>query len=768
MRIRKVGVIGAGAMGSGIAALAASAGIPVVLLDVAGDGDRSAAARNGLTRATRAKPAAFMLPERAAAVTIGNTEDDLDKLADCDWVVEAIIEKPEPKRELFARLAPLLKPTTILSSNTSGIPIAMLERGMDRSLASRFLGTHFFNPPRYLHLLELIPTAETSDETLDTIRSFAERDLGKGTVIAKDVPGFIANRLGLYGMVTTLRLMERYGLSIDEVDALTGQFIGRPKSATFRTGDISGLDVLAHVSKGLSQTTGEDFSLPGWVHQLVAAGRLGEKTGAGFYRKVGKDIQTLDWRGGEYHPQAKVDLGELAPLATLPLEQRLRALTTAKGAYADFLRELLLRVSHYTLDKTPELAESIVAVDRAMEWGYGYDAGPYAQMDALGAEFLRDGLARLELAEPRLLSLARDDFYTTTGGVRRALQFDGSYAPAVEPGETMSIEALRAGRRAVESSNDAAILDLGDGVLCLEFRAKMNTLGEGTMRMLDSALQRVESGGYAGLVIGNDDPRTFTAGADLAMVMRQVGAGQWEQLERGVRAFQECVTSLRRVPFPVVVAPFGLTLGGGAELTLHAARVRAHAELYIGLVEVGVGLIPAGGGTKELLFRFTKELEPYDETDPFEAVKRAFKLISMATTSTSALEARTLGFLREGDRITMNRSHLLADAKGAVLALAPGYVAPLPRTIRALGHEALGNLRYGIWSMRVSGYITDHEVTIANHLANVLAGGDGPPRDVTEQDILDLEREAFLALLGTKQTQERIVHTLKTGKPLRN
>ncbi len=768
MRIAKVGVIGAGAMGSGIAALAASAGLPVVLLDVPGDPDRNGVARGAVQRALKARPAPFMDPARASLVTTGNTDDHLGWLADCDLIVEAIIEQREPKRALFERLEPIRRADAIIASNTSGIPMRLLAEGRSDAFRRHFLGTHFFNPPRYLHLLELIPTGETAPEVLAATRAFAERVLGKGVVVAKDVPGFIANRLGIFGMVRTLRLMEEYDLSIDEVDALTGTMIGRAKSATFRTGDISGIDVLAHVAAGTGATTGEDFTLPAWVGALAASGRLGDKTGAGFYKKEGKAILTLDWKTLDYRPQVHASFPELAFLEKLPLAQRLKAFTTAGGKHAEFVRALLLTVGHYTIEKTPELSHDIVAVDRAMEWGYAWEMGPFRVLDALGLDFVRSGLAQRHLAEPLLLRKAQESFYRDLSSGPRHLTFAGDYAPIESIPAHIDLALVHVRTGAVEKNDAAALLDLGDGVLLLEFRGKMNTLGAPVLDLLERAERRIAAGGHAGLVIGNADPRTFSAGADLSAVVQGVGAGEWTVLERAIHAFQQSVMSLRRVPFPVVVAPFGLTLGGGCEFSLHAARVQAHAELYMGLVEVGVGLIPGGGGTKELLFRFTRELERYEEADPFEAVKRAFKLITMATTSTSALEARALGFLRDGDRISMNRDRLLADAKARVLDLAPDYVAPPPMTIRALGKEALGNLQYAVWAMREAGYITAHEVTIASKVAYVLAGGDGPPRDVSEQDVLDLEREAFLSLLGTRETQERIAHTLKTGKPLRN
>lgn len=768
MRIAKVGVVGAGAMGTGIAAQAASAGLPVVLLDVPGEKDRNERAKGALQRAVKARPASFMDPDRAALVTPGNTEDHLELLADCDWIVEAIIERPEPKRELFGRLEDIIGPEAIVSSNTSGIPIASLAEGRSRAFRERFLGTHFFNPVRYLHLLEIIPTADTRGDIVSAMRTFSQRMLGKGVVIAHDVPGFIANRLGLFGIFTTLRLMEEFGLTIDEVDVLTGPLIGRPKSATFRTADISGLDVLAHVSEGLSQTTGEDFSLPSWVHDLVRQGKLGEKTGVGFYRKDGKQILTLDWKTGEYRPQAQPAFAELAALQRLPLEQRLRALTSAEGRPAEFLRTLLFATAHYTLDKTLELAPDLVSVDRALEWGFAWEMGPYRMFDALGLDWLRGAFAQRELAEPPLLREARESFYRTLGNGRRQLTLKGEYVPIEPIAGHIELDAVRQRLGPVARNDDASILDIGDGVLLVEFHGKMNTMGEGTMAMLERAVSLAHSGRYAGLVVGNDDPRTFSAGANLANVVSQVQAGKWDEIERAARTFQDIVASVRRAPVPVVAAPFGLSLGGGAELSLHADRVQAHAELYLGLVEVGVGILPAGGGTKELLFRFTRDLAPYEEADPFEGVKRAFKLISMATTSTSALDARRLGFLRDADRISMNRDTLISDAKARVLDLAPDYAAPAPMTIRALGREGLGNLEYAVWGMRQSNYITDHEVTIGRKIAYVLCGGDGPARDVTEQDVLDLEREALLSLLGTPQTQERIVHMLKTGKPLRN
>jgi len=771
MRIRKVGVVGAGTMGGGIAALAASAGVPVVLLDVpAAEGkDRSAPARQGLDRQLKAKPAAFMDNDRARLVRVGNTEDDLALLADCDWIVEAIIEQPAPKQALFARLEQVAKPTAIVASNTSGIPMRVLTEGRSARFRRNFLGTHFFSPVRYMHLLELIPTEDTAPEALKAVREFAERVLGKGVVISKDAPGFIANRLGVKGTADALRHMEAGGLTIDEVDALTGPLIGRPNSATFRTGDITGIDVLSHVTTGLAQATGEELALPRWVQGLVAAKRLGDKTGGGFYQKRGKDIYTYDPASGDYAPQRKPDDAELARLGKLPLRERVRGALALNGKYGEFLRQSLLRYTHYALTTAPQLAHDPLAVDRAMEWGYGHEAGPFRVMDMLGADELRRGFRELGLDEPALLSKATGGFYRQTADGEEYLGFDGQYRPvsgAVAGAVRLATVARRAGA-VLEENDSARLLDLGDGVALLEFRSKMNTLGGGVLDMVDRSLARVERDGLAGLVFGNDDPRTFSAGADLAEGAGGAG-GDWKSVEARVKRFQDTVQSIRRAPFPVVVAPHGLTLGGGTEFTLHADAVQAGAELYMGLVEVGVGLIPAGGGTKELLFRFTEELEPYGEADPFEAVKRAFQLIATAATSTSAYDARRKGFLRASDRISMNRDLLIADAKRRVLDLAPDYITPAPRTIRALGKDAMGNLSYALFAFHEAGQATAHDVRIGHEVAYVLCGGDGPPRTVTEQDILDLERESILKLLGTKETQERIAFMLKTGKPLRN
>ncbi len=769
MRIRKVGVLGAGTMGAAIAALAASAGVPVVLLDIAGDVDRNNPARRGIERALKARPAAFMDPRRAALIEIGNFDDDLARLRDCDWLIEAIVEQPAPKRALFERLDGMLDSSMIVSSNTSGIPMQRLIEGRSDLFRQRFLGTHFFNPPRYLHLLELIPTTETAPDVLATIEAFGREILGKGVVRARDVPGFIANRLGVYGMIHAIRLMDELGLSIDEVDALTGPLIGRPRSAIFRTADLTGIDVLLHVASGLADATGEDFVLPEWVHHLAADKRLGEKSGAGFYRREGGQILTLDPVTLEYGPRGELRLPEIAAIKDRPLAERLVAVLDLPNKYGEFGRRLFAETTSYTLDHASEIAYDIADVDRAIEWGFGWELGPFKQIDAIGSDRVAALLHTANQPQSSLLSAAGEaQFYRHESNVVEQRSFTGGYQTVPSIPGAVSLAELRRNGKVLKDSSDATLLDMGDGIALLEFHSKMNVIGGGTLSMLKDSIDWVDRAGYAGLVIGNEHPQAFSAGANIGLMLSVAQEGDWDEMDLMIRQFQRGIASVRFAPFPVVVAAAGLALGGGAELVLHADRVQAGAELYAGLVEVGVGLIPAGGGTKELLLRFNQELAPYIEADRFEAVRRAFTNIAMTQTSTSALEARNLGFLSRQDAISMNRDLMLADAKRTALALAPGYVTPTSATLPVLGNQALGNLRYAVWSMHEAGQITEHEVLIGNELAYVLSGGDGPPNEVGEQEILDLERQAFLRLIGTHKTQERMAHMLKTGKPLRN
>ncbi|MFN7798361.1 enoyl-CoA hydratase/isomerase family protein, partial [Gemmatimonas sp.] len=497
---------------------------------------------------------------------------------------------------------------------------------------------------------------------------------------------------------------------------------------------------------------------------LVAKGKLGDKSGGGFYQKTKAGTLTFDWKTKEYVPQQRLEGGDIGAAVRLPVAQRLPAIKSIPGAQGAFIRDHVVDAAHYTLTLAAQLAHDIVAIDRAMEWGYGWEAGPFQVMDALGLDWLREQFKAEGLDIPALLDLAQGSFYRQD----EYLTFDGTYEPIPGIPGRIALAGLAASGRVLMDNGLSRLLDVGDGVACFEFRSKMNSLGQGVLEGLEQSLRKVEQLGFNGMIIGNEDARAFSVGADLSLVSFAVSAGAWDDIDASIRTFQNATMSIRRAPFPVVVAPAGMTLGGGAEFTLHAAAVQAHAETYMGLVEVGVGLLPGGGGTKELLMRFTGELQQYEEVDLFAAVKRAFKLIAFATTSTSAFEARAFGFLRDGDRISMNRDHQISDAKQRVLDLAPGYLPPLERRVRALGREGIGNLEYALWAAKEAGQASAHDVRVGRAVAYVLCGGDGTARDVTEQDILDLEREQFLSLLGTRETQERIAYTLKTGKPLRN
>lgn len=772
MRIKKLGVVGAGTMGGGITGAAASAGIPVLLLDVPGEEGRNGRAKEGLERALEGK--AFPDPDRRSLVEIGNVEDDLDRLGECDWIVEAIVERPGPKKDLFQRLEGIVDGDTVVSSNTSAIPMSVLTDGRSETFRDRFLGTHFFNPVRYMHLLEVIPTPDTDPAVVETITEFCDRVLGKGVVTTKDAPGFIANRLGLRGVVEAIRLMEKHDLDIDEVDAVTGPLMGRSRSAIFRTTDIAGLDILADAVEGLRETTGEELPLPDWVNDMVERGHLGSKSGQGFYRKE-KDgqIRVLDWRTGEYGPREGELRDELKALEGAPLEERLRGLADASGSQGDFSRDFFARTFHYAADKAAELAYDLPSVDRAMEWGYAWQAGPFLQMDAIGLDRIRELVSQEGLDAPTLLEEAGDAFYRwgegEVGGAM-ALSLTGDYEPLPDDPETVSAAALHRQARVLGANDVSALLDMGDGVALFELRSKMGTLGAEVVASIRDALATVEEEGLAGMVIGKDSgPRpVFSAGANLQELLANAREKNWDRIDAQIADFQDTLMAIRDAPFPVVAAPFGTTVAGGAEVCLHSDLVQCHTELRMGLVELGVGLIPAGGGTKELLFRFSQALERFAESELDKAVREAFTLIGMATVSNSAADARKKGFLRDRDRITANQDRLLADAKSSVLQLAPGYVPPPRRTIRAVGERGIGNLRVTAFSMREAGRMSEHDDHIARELAYVLCGGDGDPRTVTEQDILELEREAFLRLLGTGPTQERIEHMLKTGKPLRN
>jgi 3-hydroxyacyl-CoA dehydrogenase len=802
MRIEKAAVLGAGTMGAQIAAHLANAGVPTLLLDIApreltpeeqakgltldSPQVRNRIARNGLDAAKNAKPAAFFTPDNAALVTVGNFDDDLAKLKDRDLIIEAVVENLDIKRSLYERVEQHRRPGSIIASNTSGIPIHLLAEGRSDDFKQHFLGVHFFNPPRYLHLVEIIRTEWTKPEVSCFLYGFLDQRLGKGVVPAKDRPNFIANRIGTFGALYTIKTMLDDGYSIEEVDKMTGPAVGRPKSATFRTFDLVGLDVFTHVIKNLYEALPDDeeremFVVPGVLAQMVQRGLLGNKTKAGFYRKQKgegdkREIWTLDAATLDYRPSQKVKLPALDMAKNVEdLPARIKGLVWSKDRTGTFLWKTMSRTLTYASKRIPEIADSVVEVDRAMRWGFGWELGPFEVWDAIGVEKsvarMKEEGVMIPANVEQMLGAGATSFYKHENGERSYFDFKaGRYAPLADPPGVLILKSIKDRTGVIRKNAGASLVDLGDGVACLEFHSKMNAIGGDTLQMLKFALGEVDKN-FVGMVVGNQGPN-FCVGANIMLMLMEAQEENWEELEMMSRVFQMATMSLRYSPKPVVVAPFQMVFGGGCEMVLHADRVRAAAETYIGLVEVGVGIIPGGGGTKEMLVR-TLDLIPKDasDADPFPFVKRAFETIALAKVATSAEEARSLGFLSADDGVSMNQDRLIADAKKEVLALAAsGYVAPQQRTdILALGLPALSTLKLGIHQMKRAGYISDHDAEIGTQLARILTGGDlNHPTRVSEQYLLDLEREAFLSLVSTRKTQERIAHMLKTGKPLRN
>jgi 3-hydroxyacyl-CoA dehydrogenase len=802
MRIEKAAVLGAGTMGAQIAAHLANAGVPTILLDIAPreltaeeqakgltletKAVRNRIAQAGLDAAKKAKPAAFFVADNAKLITIGNFDDDLAKLKDCDLIIEAVVENLEIKRSLYEKVEKHRRTGSIIGSNTSGIPISQLADGRSEDFRAHFLGVHFFNPPRYLHLVEIIRTEWTRPEVSCFLYGFLDQRLGKGVVPAKDRPNFIANRIGTFGSMITIKTMLEDGYSIEEVDKITGQAVGRPKSATFRTLDLVGLDVGAHVIKNLYEALREDeerdvFIAPGFLTQMVGRGILGNKTKGGFYkRQTGeggkKEIWAIDHATLEYRPAQKVKLPALDVAKNIEdLPQRIKALVWGKDRVGAFLWKTVSRTFRYTANLIPEIADSIVEIDRAMRWGYNWELGIFETWDAIGVEksvarMKEDGLA-IPANVQKLLDSGAKSFYKKENGQQAYFDFaSGQYLPLADQPGVIILKSVKDRTGVIKKNSGASLVDIGDGVACLEFHSKMNAIGGDTLQMLKQSLAEVEKN-FVGLVVGNQGTN-FSVGANIMLMLMEAQEENWEELDMMGRAFQASTMSLRYSPKPVVVAPFNLVFGGGCEMVLHGDRVRAAAETYIGLVEVGVGIIPAGGGTKELLLRALDSIpKNVDDADPFPFVKRAFETIALAKVATSAEEARTLGFLTEADTISLNGDRLIADAKKEVLALAAsGYVQPQQRTdILALGNSALATLKLGIHQMKRAGYISDHDALIGEKLARILTGGDlNHQTRVSEQYLLDLEREAFLSLAGMRKTQERLAAMLKTGKPLRN
>lgn len=797
LQIKKAAVIGSGVMGAGIAAHLANVGIPCLLLDIVPrtllpeeesknltleDAQvRNRLAVAALKRLTKAKPAAFYDKAFAERITPGNIEDHLHLLKDVDWIIEVVVENLEVKREIFAKLEQVWQPGTIVSSNTSGISIAAMVEGRSEEFQRSFLGTHFFNPPRYLKLLEIIPHEQTDPALTQQMVTFCEKVLGKGVVIAKDTPNFIANRIGTYGLIISMQEMQDNGYTVDEVDAVSGPAMGRPKSATFRTLDIVGIDTFVHVAHNVYEQVADErekqgFAIPDYVRQMVERGWIGEKGGQGFYKKVrteqGKEILALDIQTLDYVPRQKVKSASLeaAKQAKRPAD-KLKALLQHDDRYAKLAWDLLKRVLIYSAEKVGEIADSIVEIDQAMKWGFNWELGPFEAWDAIG---LADSVRRMEaegLIVPQWvkdwIAEGHDAFYHREGEKMFYIGQGKMQELEVRP-ELISLRELKERKQVVLSNSGASLIDIGDGVACLEFHSPNNAIAADILILIEKSMQEVRAN-YKGLVIANEG-RNFCVGANIMQLLMEAQSGEWDEIDWIVRQFQQTMYNLKYFEKPVVAAPHQMTLGGGVEVCMGADLVVPHAETYYGLVEVGVGLIPGGGGTKEMALRANQQIEHVKDADLQPFVNKAFETIGMAKVSTSAHEAKNLGLLRKQDRIVLQRDHLIYEAKKEALALAEqDYRAPLETKIKVTGESGKAVLQMAAYMMRQAGYISEYDQFIANKLAHVISGGNVPAGTlVSEQYMLDLEREAFISLCGELKTQQRIQHMLTKGKPLRN
>jgi 3-hydroxyacyl-CoA dehydrogenase len=809
-RIHKVAVLGAGTMGARIAAHFANAGVPSLLLDmVPPDADgpaRNKFAAAGLDGARKSKPAAFFDASLSRLVTVGNFDDDLKRLADVDWIIEAIVENLDIKRALLKKVEAIRKPGTIVTTNTSGLPVAKIAEGFSEDFRRSWFGTHFFNPPRYMRLLELIPTPDADRSLIDAVSHFCDAQLGKGVVLAKDTPNFIGNRIGTFSVLNVMRLMHEMDLSIEEIDALTGQAVGWPHSATFRTIDLVGLDVLGHVVTNMTQNVHDERSelqIPAFFRQMLERKWLGDKTKGGFYKKVksghGKDKEdermALDWKTLEYHPRHKPKFAALEMAKNVEeTGARIRMLLGLEGGGAQkgdkagaFLWSALSDLWTYSANRIPEISDSVVEIDEAMRNGFAWELGPFELWDAAGVEatvarMKKEGHPVAANVEKLLGSNGKswyaDDPKTASGRAYFDLAI-GHLKPVEVPEGVWSVEvAIKTKSNGVVKKNSgASLVDLGDGVGCIEFHSKMNALGADIISLIQQTLKPGGPGdGFDAFVITND-AQNFSVGANLMLLLMGIQEEEWDDIDLGIRQFQGMTQAIKFSPKPVVSAPFGLSLGGGCEIPLHSAARQPHAELYMGLVEVGVGLLPGGGGCKEMLLRAVDSAASIrpdgrgESVEVMEAMKKIFETIATAKVATSAEEARGLGFLSSSDRITMNRERVLSDAKARALELVrAGYEPPVMRTnIPAPGENILAALKMGVYLMRQGEYISEHELKLGTKIAEVLCGGNiTPGTPVSEQYLLDLEREAFKSLCGEKKTQERIQFTLKTGKTLRN
>jgi 3-hydroxyacyl-CoA dehydrogenase len=811
-KINKVAVLGAGTMGARIAAHLANAGVPSLLLDIAppdSPDQRSGAtsdkaARNkfaiaGLEGLKKSKPAAFTNADSAKLVAVGNFDDDLGKVADCDWIIEAVVENLDIKRALLKKVEAVRKAGTYITTNTSGLPVASISEGFSDDFRRNWFGTHFFNPPRYMRLLEIIPTPESDRSAIEAVANFCDLRLGKGIVNAKDTPNFIANRIGTFSVLNVMRVMQDMDFSIEDVDALTGSAVGWPKSATFRTIDLVGLDILGHVVNnmiGKVEDERSELRLPDFYNKMLERKLLGDKIKGGFYKKQrgadGKDERFgIDWKTLEYRPQQKPKFAALDMAKNIDSNaERLRMLLSGdpqKDPVAKFLWAVLPDLWNYAANRIGEIADNIVEIDRAMQLGFNWEMGPFELWDAAGVEqtvarMKKEGRPVSANVE-KLLTDGQKSWYephfeVPSGKSYFDLERQGRKPVPLPEGIWSVAAAKRGGTKVVKSNPGASLVDLGDGVACLEFHSKMNSLGGDIVQMVSSTLKPgSELGANFDAFVITNDAQHFSVGANIMMLLMAVQEEEWDDIDMMIRQFQGMTQLIKFSPKPLVVAPFGMTLGGGCEISLHGAVRQPHVELYMGLVEVGVGLLPGGGGCKEMTLRAVDAAAAVrpggrgESVEMMEAMKRAFETIAMAKVSTSAEEARGLGFLSGSDHVVMNRERLLTDAKTKALELVrEGYAPPAMRTdIPAPGESILATLKLGVHLMRQGEYISDHDVKVGNKVAEVVCGGAVTPgTPMSEQYLLDLEREGFKSLCGEKKTQERIQFTLKTGKPLRN
>ena len=783
-RINKVAVLGSGIMGSRIACHFANIGVEVLLLDIpAKEGDKNGIVNKALETAVKTNPSPVYTKSVVNKITTGNFEDDMKKISAYDWVIEVVVENLDIKKQVFEQVEQHRKPGSIISSNTSGIPIHMMAEGRSEDFKANFCGTHFFNPPRYLRLLEIIPTPHTNPELVDFLMHYGDKFLGKTTVLCKDTPAFIANRVGVYSIMALLHLVEKMDLTVEEVDKYTGPALGRPKSATFRTTDVVGLDTMIKVAKGLYDNCPEDkahelFKLPEYVAKMAENNWLGDKTSQGFYKKTktpeGKtEILALDLKTLTYKPQVKVKSATLDMTKSIDnVRERMKVFAAGRDKAGELFRASFFGLFEYVSDRIPEISNELYRIDDAMRAGFGWELGPFEVWDAVGITEAVEGMRKYgHEAAPwvhEMLAAGYTSFYKVAEGIK--LYYDipsKSYVPVPGAEAFIVLDNLRA-KQTLWKNAGASIIDLGDGILNVEFHSKMNTIGGDTLQAINKAIDMAEKD-YRGLVIGNDGAN-FSAGANVGMIFMMAVEQEWDELNMAIRMFQNTSMRIRYSSIPVVVAPHNLTLGGGCEFSLHADHVQLNAETYMGLVEFGVGVIPGGGGTKEFALRASDEFK--SEQIAQNVLKERFLTIGMAKVSTSAEEAFDLGYLQQDKySISMNRSRLIAEAKAKAIELAEaGYTMPVKRKdIKVLGKQGLGIVYAGANSMYSGKYISEHDKKISEKLGYVLCGGDlSAPTEVTEQYLLDLEREAFLSLCGERKTLERIQSIVTKGKPLRN